>query len=291
MMMLVLVAASFMSQRAVAQPNRPAPPPVPVAPAGGIDPSKLPDIQGIHLATSPEDALARLKVLYPQKGRDFGVFPTYEKLKESPGTSPWVSAVVGLINPCYPTSACDDQTHITFNTPPNKVGAMSIWRVIRFQTGKEPTPDTIKAALVQKYGANPIVINPNLYGWAYDEEGKPIVPAKGKFQIQCAGNVLAAEAGGPSPAAATAAGGIKSNAPLTQADINDLMRDQCRVGVYVLANVTVIGPAATAMDIKISENSADTRAVIALQQYLDKLAAGQQQQQIDKAKQQAVPKF
>ena len=286
-----LLAASLMTPCAVAQANRPATPPVPVAPAGGVDPSKLPDIQGIHLGTSPEDALARLKVLYPPKGKDYGVTPMYEKLKESPGTSPWVSALAATINPCAPTSTCGDQTEITFNTPPNKVGAMSIRRGIQFQTGKEPTPDTIKAALVQKYGPNPFVINPNLYGWAYDEEGKPIAPANGKTRIQCAGNVMAAEAGGPSPAAATAAGAIKSNAPLTQADVNDLMRDQCRVGVFVLANVTVIGPAVTTMDIKISENSADTRTVIALQQYLDKLAAGQQQQQLDKAKQQAVPKF
>ncbi len=175
--------------------------------------------------------------------------------------------------------------------PPDKQGAINIARSVQFPRGKEPTPENVKAALLQKYGANPFVINPNVLGWAYDEQGAAISPANGKTLVQCAGNVREAQAGGPSPTNATAAGSIKRNSPLTQADINDLMRDQCRVGVYVLANVIVNGPIVTILQVKMSENSEDTRAVIASQQYIDRLAAGQQQQQIKNAQQQAVPKL
>jgi hypothetical protein len=69
-----------------------------------------------------------------------------------------------------------------------------------------------------------------------------------------------------------------------------MMVDPCRVGVIVHANVMVSGQLVTSMDLKLSENSYDTRAYIATQNYLSKLAA-QKQQQMKAASQQAAPKF
>jgi hypothetical protein len=45
------------------------------------------------------------------------------------------------------------------------------------------------------------------------------------------------------------------------------------------------------MQVTISENSEDTRDVIAGQQYLDNVANGQSQQQMKNAQQQAAPKL
>ena len=287
-----LLGAALSGQRALAQGYRPPSAPVPVAPAGGIDPSRLPDIQGIHLGMSPQDTFNRMKPLYPQNGTASGVTPSYERFNQAPGSS-FVSSMIGIVNPCLRTNeSCSDDTTIVFNMPPNKQGVVSIQRSLQFQMGKEPTPETIKAALIQKYGPNPIVINANLLGWSYDEQGRPTAPSNGKGQLQCAGNIREAVAGGPSPTNATPAGSIKSiGGPLTQAEITDLMRDQCRVGVYVLVNMTIIGPKVTILDIKVSENSEDTRAIIATQRFLDNIAAGQQRQQIKNAQQQAAPKL
>jgi hypothetical protein len=62
---VVFVAASLVALRAPAQTATPAAAQIPAAPAGGINPSKLPDIQGIHLGMSPQDLLPALNVLYP----------------------------------------------------------------------------------------------------------------------------------------------------------------------------------------------------------------------------------
>jgi hypothetical protein len=67
------------------------------------------------------------------------------------------------------------------------------------------------------------------------------------------------------------------------------MRDPCRVGVYVLATITVAGQVVTQLDVKVSENSADSRAVIASQKYVDSIAAGQHQQKMKNAQQQTAP--
>jgi len=63
------------------------------------------------------------------------------------------------------------------------------------------------------------------------------------------------------------------------------------VGVYVLAEIGGAGQTVQYLDIKISDNSEVTRDAIAEQQYLDMVAAGQQQDQLKKAQQQAAPKF
>jgi hypothetical protein len=68
-LILFLAAANISAQRtafaqAVATP-------VPVEPAGGIDPSKLPDVQGLYLGTPADVAVARVKSLYPNTSRNF----------------------------------------------------------------------------------------------------------------------------------------------------------------------------------------------------------------------------
>jgi hypothetical protein len=103
------------------------------------------------------------------------------------------------------------------------------------------------------------------------------------------GTITSGAGGGPSPTNAALEYGITGTRPLTQADVNDLMRNSCQAGVYVLVSMNVSAQVVNSFTIKISENSKATRDRIAQQKYLDSVAAGQQQQQLNKAKQQAVP--
>ena len=128
-------------------------------------------------------------------------------------------------------------------------------------------------------------------GWVYDEQGQQIAPLNGKSLVRCAGNISTAWLGGPSPTNAALEYGLTGIYPLKPTDVTQMMRDPCRVGVYVLADLSVAGQVINSFGVKMSENSASTRAGIAQQQYLDTVAAGQQQQQLNKAQQQGVPKF
>ena len=263
---------------------------VPSAPPSGLDPSKLPDVLGIHLGMSPQDALAKMKPLYPENhALGLGAVPGYVKFGHAPD-SPWIQTISAKAEACG-NDACGDTIFIIFNGPPEKQGAVGIERGIGFPEGQRPTPDAVKAALLQKYGSNPFVVAPNVMGWVYDEQGQPIAPPNGKSLVQCAGNISTAPAGGPSPTNAAPEYGLTGIYPLKPSDVTQMMRDPCRVGVYVLANLNAAGQVVNSFDVKMSENSASTRAAISEQQYLDTVAAGQQQQQLNKAQKQAVPKF
>jgi len=288
---VICAGATLAGLRAVAQARPAVPVQVPEAPAGGIDQSKMPDVVGIHLGMSPQEVLATMKPLYPEnRTLQIGVVPGYAKFQYAPDP-PWISEISAQADACG-TNECADTMSVLFNGPPNKQGAVSIERGLRFQQGKQPTPDTVKAALVQKYGPDPfVVVSPSTMGWVYDEQGRPITPPNGKSLVRCAGNISQAPLGGPSPTNAALEYGLTGTQPLKPADVTQMMRDPCRVGVYVLADLNVAGQVVNSLDIKMSENSVSTRAAIAEQQYLDNVAAGQQQQQLNKAQQQGVPKF
>jgi hypothetical protein len=263
---------------------------VPAAPEGGIDASKMPDIVGVHLGMSPQEVLAKLKPLYPVTHiGDLGLNLGYAKFGHAPG-SPWIQTINGHADPCG-NNQCSDVMNVVFNGPPNKQGVIGIDRAMGFPQGKNPTPDTVKAALLQKYGPNPVMVQPTMLGWVFDEQGRPMTPANAKSLVQCAGTVTSGAAGGPTPTNAAPEYGLTGTRPLTPADVADLMRNPCRVGVYVLASLNVAGQVVNSFSVKISENSEATRDVIAQQQYLDGVASGQQQQQLKKAQQQTVPKF
>ena len=57
----------------------------------------------------------------------------------------------------------------------------------------KPAEGPLKAALLQKYGANPIVLGSYLLSWLYDAQGQPAVlaPAVAKRRTQCAGDYMA----------------------------------------------------------------------------------------------------
>jgi len=285
----VFGAASVAGLRAKAQAA--APVQVPAAPAAGIDSSKMPDAIGIHLGMSPQEVLAIMKPHFPEDHtRGLGLTPGFAKFGHAPD-QPWLQTIGGKLDPCG-NNECAEIVSIIFNGPPNKQGAVSIERSLSFQQGKQPTVDTLKDALVQKYGANVFVVAaPGTLGWIYDEQGQSLMPANGKALARCAGNISTGAIGGPSPANSALEYGITGTQTLKLADVTQMMRDPCRVGVYVLADLNAAGGIVRSLDLKITENSESTRDAIAEQQYLDRVATGQQQQQLDNAQHQAVPKF
>jgi hypothetical protein len=259
---------------------------VPAAPAGGINPSKLPDIQGIHLGMTPQDLLPKLNVLYPTGKGPFayGVKLSNAQYLHAPD-KPWVATVVGTLD-CSSGNCGSDVLSVIFSAPPSKQVAVFLQRDIAFQGGKFPTPDTLIASLTQKYGPNPIMLQPNLLGWAFDEQGQPLVPAplKSKLGNACpVSNIFA-----PSHSIERYAGLL----PLSQADINLMVTQKCGLGVYVFAQLALVnGGVVAGMTVKMIENSEDLRDAIAGQQYLDSVAAAQQQQQLKNAQGQSVPKL
>jgi hypothetical protein len=288
---LIVLSATLACSRAAAQGGAAVPVQVPAEPAGGIDPSKMPDVIGIHLGMPVQEVVDKLKPLFPPGIGDHGLHPAYAKFGHAPAPA-FISTLYGHEDNCG-NNECAEIMNVVFNTPPNKQIAVSIDRNLTFQAGKQPTPDTIKTALLQKYGPNPYLVTtaPLTLAWIYNEEGQTITPPKGKDQVRCAGTVSDGAPGGPSLTNAAPEYGLTGTQPLTTAFVADMMRNPCRVGVYVLAFINAAGQTVQNLDIKISDNSEATRDAIAEQQYLDVVAAGQQQQQLNKAQQQPPPKF
>jgi hypothetical protein len=287
--LVAIIVAPF----AIARQSQPAPGPatpnaagaspqaqVPAAPVGGIDPSKLPDIEGIHLGMSFEDAYAKIQALFPS-GPHTQVAVYYAKFLHAPD-KPWVGTITATYTPCG-NNACNDEVTVRFNAPPNKQVVVMVERFTGFEQGKQPTADSMKATLRQDYGTElPENLVPSGMGWVFDEEGRPLSAATPKLQPKgCAGNIKAPQATGPSESNPTPLYYILPSMPLTSNAIDQLMVDPCRYYVNVYANLGLYGPGNTLVsivDIKISENAEDTRDAIAGQEYLDSIAAAQEQQ-------------
>jgi hypothetical protein len=239
--------------------------PIPAAPAGGIVASKL----------------------YPNTSQKYLTTVMTSNWQGAPD-APWVSRINGYAGcPGITVDVCDTLL-VRFNEPPSPLRVISIERTLGFAVGKYPTLDNVKAAVIQTYGPNPYVLGPNLLAWVLDEQGRPLnlPPAALQRRTQCAGALMIPMSGGSTPAAESA-----GRTAFTDANIKQTMVDPCRVGVIVYANIMVSGQLVTSMNLKLSENSCDTRAYIATQQYLSKLAVAQKQQQMKAASQQAAPKF
>ncbi len=145
MVAVAFAAVSFAGVRATAQAaasTAPVGTGIPAAPAGGIDPSKLPDIQGIHLGMTAQEMLPKLQALYPGKGgpSQFGVNAAPVQYIKAPNPR-WTGDLYGT------SGTTSDKFTATFTGPPNKQVAVYLMRTLGFQSGKYPLPDTLIASL------------------------------------------------------------------------------------------------------------------------------------------------
>ncbi|HXX24968.1 MAG TPA: hypothetical protein VEO19_17650 [Terriglobia bacterium] len=133
------------------------------APAGLLDPAKLPDVLGIHLGAPREGVSGLLLKLYPGNS----IRP------EGPDTV----AGLSMINIDLPGKSGSDNVHVEYTLTPGKQRVYYIERGVFYK--QHMSRDNVVAALRQKYGQE-IYVHPNggeTY-WLFDEQGHPIPPDK-----------------------------------------------------------------------------------------------------------------
>jgi len=255
------LGSAVLPQAGTAAPQTGASALIPPAPAGGIDPSKLPDIENIHLGAAPDVVIPKIKALAPG--------PNVVQI----ATAQYISTADPKWNAYVYTNGGLDQLKATFSAPPNKQVLVSLERDTTFQVGQQPTLDTMKAALFQKYGANPVQVStgatlPAMWVWTFNEQGGPMVPAPpSKFPRQilsCGATIIAPKANiqayVPTP-------------PLQPLDLKQWMTMRCNsLGVYVVA--TFYG---SSMSVVLTDTAEDMRDALAGEQYIEKINAAKQQ--------------
>lgn len=272
-LLAVLSAAGFVGLRALAQ--APAATAIPAAPPGGVNASKLPDTNGVHLGMTQDEALAVMKGLYP------GNLLTIKKDKFDNGQE-WIVSLEGkAAETC--NNQCSDDLGVYFSSPPNPPQVISIHREMQLAPGKQPTMEATAASLRQKYGKELASTKSGVgvMAWAYDEQGQPINPQ------------------GPSnfsPADCAGGGGVGVVGPLST-PLPDLVaslnRNLCSRNVYVTAELmpqSIQGtPVVVQIFLILGEKSLMFRDTVATKQYYDSKQQQQQQQQQKNAQQQKAP--
>lgn len=283
---IALILAGIAAPRAFAQTALKAN--IPPAPAGGIDPSKLPDIQGIHLGITPDEALPLIKANYPGPNGTPSKPNIISPIYAGTPTPKWIAYVaVETSNACAAGVVCSTREDInaTFTGPPNKGVLVKLVRNIVFNAKQPPTVASIDAALKAKYGANPFMKTPYIYYWAFNEQGGPLVPAPPFKSMDCVGDILAPASNIKSYTA--------SGLPLNQFDLTQWMNIRCNdLGVYVRASVgaSPSSPFAFTMELQITDTAEDVRDALAGEAYIEQINAGIQQN-MQKNTQQNTPKL
>ena len=269
LLVLGLTFGSAVSAQTKAAPSASIPP----APAGGLDPSKLPDIEGIHLGSTPDVAIPQIKAL-SSGPHSFAVNPGRYTTTPGPAWNSYVTASAGT-----------DQLMATFSAPPNKQALVYLERDTTFQVGQQPTLDTMKAALFQKYGANPVQVStgttlPAMWVWTFNEQGGPMVPAPpSKFPRQilsCGATILAPQAGIQSY--------MPSPQPLDAQTLKQWMTMRCNdLGIYVVGTFS-----GSSMSVVMTDTAEDMRDALSGEAYIEKTNAAKLQN-IQKDTQKNVP--
>ena len=282
---------------------------IPPAPPGGLIPSKLPDILGVHLGTPTAQALAQLNALYPIVrasanliSGSFGYgYNKYRSTKDPPYVA---SAGFQKPNPAGGSSG-EDTVRTIFSGPPQ---AVLVWleREITFESNKGAAPNTLRSALIQKYGSNFVENPPNTLAWTFDEQGNALAPASKTVASSCRGIIsqqgypgVTTLPGGPySPPGSfpTVMDDYLGPAPVPanqqQQLIASVIRGRCPF-ILVKAQIQLAGPGGVATDLTVDmwEYPEDLRVSLADEQYLQQGANATANQQLKNAQQQAAPTF
>lgn len=281
---------------------------LPPAPPGGLDPSKLPDIVGIHIGTPTEKVIAQLNSLYPRVRNERGsqmfgpggygvgadvAAPGLGFLKYAPTNDPpYVASAMysrPFSDPCpsSPTGCqSNDEIRAIFSGPPVKV-LVRLERVTAYGSGQPTTTANLKAALAQKYGPNFTEDPPMTLNWAFDEQGKAL-PAPPK-PVSCRG--IISQQGTLIPLASYLGLIYAGTPPPLQQQLTPIMRGRCS---YILVRAQINGQPngpANVLTVIIQELPEDLRDAFAAETYMQQAAKAQSNQQLNNAQQQAAPKF
>ena len=137
------------------------------APAGPLDPAKLPDVVGIHMGMPREEVPGILLKLHPGNPLQ----------PEGPDTAAGLSFSADL-----PGKSGGDNIHVEYTLPPDRQRVYYIYRYVNY---KELMPnENIIASLRQKYGKETLdtVNGGRIFMWLFDEQGHAIPPDKNAKQ-------------------------------------------------------------------------------------------------------------
>lgn len=275
----VLVSA-LASNSGATEPARPQPP-APATPGASAGAGSLPDVVGIHTGIFIGDAYNLLKAYDVGKEVSVG-----QVIIQGLGDKP----VVHVLKTA--TQGGDTITaHVTL--PPEKQVVYEIRRVVRFEQGKEITTDVMLASLRKKYGPELRLRQGGVQWvmeWRFDQHGRPASPSS----VYCTPHYFWG---------ASAIGSISSEpgSPIVSVpfgigiDTAFASKDPCQPLIFLTVFVDVVsrggGDLVNQMTLQLTDISVENRAALATQAYVDNVAAEQEKQRMDKAKQQAPPKF
>jgi hypothetical protein len=268
------------------------------APPGGLDPSKLPDLLGIHIGEPTDQAVAEIQKLYPVIRNDHGTLlwglpsvPSHTY--PVPNAPPYVSSVA-VAKPntagCAPTTCqAQDRIDAVFSGPPEK-RVVQLKRDLTWDGVKAPTSDTLKSALIQKYGPNFVENSALTLVWLFDETGKPMPPLAKSVAFNGCQSIISngAGVGGGLPSYLGVA--VPQKEP--QQDLDRIVKVRCGMQIQVVAWINgTPGGTANSLLVTVSEIAGDLRAAFAAENYLWQLKSAQSNQQLKNAQQQAAPTF
>ncbi len=269
------------------------------APPGGLDPSKLPDLLGVHIGEPADQAVAEIQKLYPIVRDDRGtprwgllIVPTTAYPFQN---APRYVATVYAVKPNVPagcsSTTCngEDRFDAIFSGPPNKSVAQ-LKRNMTWVGSFTPTSDTLKTALIQKYGQNFVEGPPLTFTWLFDETGKPMPPLTRLVALSGCQSIVSNQngVGGGLPSYL----GIGNPQNEHQQDLDRIVKVRCGMQVQVVAAIggTAAGTA-NSLTVTINEIAADLRAGFAAENYIWQQRNAQSSQQLKNAQQQAAPTF
>jgi hypothetical protein len=258
--------------------NQPAAASAPaLAPSAPPNFAKLPDVNGIQLGMTVDQALAKIKALYPNPA---GMTVSYVKFEKT-ADKPWVHDIV------LQTSVnAGEHLTVRFNDPPDEQRVLFVSRSLIFQQGKQTTLANMKAALLQKYG-QPRSSRSETLIWSFDEQGNPLNDPK-LNGTDCSGTAVYNTAG---------EGGDPGRPTIAQLGVDpaqdDLQKNPCYSGVHISANTGIPMPdgLVISLDVNMSENGYATRTYIDEQAYIKNAANQAQQEQFKKAQERSAPKL
>lgn len=267
---------------------------IPPAPASGIDPSRLPDLVGIHIAEPTDEVVAQIRKLYPPKRpSDLSIRTQGYAYVNDPFYTSSIAAGKPNLDGCTPTDCqAQDIINALFSGPPDQ-RVVELVRSLGWAIEKQPTMATVRAALIQKYGSTFEESNGGglMMTWLFDEEGNPMPPLSKAAAINCGGGLMAFGGGtavrlpdylyrGPPPQV------------VTQLDLDRFTKPACGRKIWVQAQMFgQSGGTVNSMQVTLRDYAADLRDAFAAENVIRQAKYAQGNQQLKNAQQQTAPTF
>ncbi len=252
--------------------------------SGRADAAKLPDVLGIHLGMPAAQAVALVRSNYA--GADNRLVAYYAKFQDTNDPAWMTNIQADKPGP----GGLGDEIRVWFNSPPNPQVVVRITRVVNMT--QPTTMANLVSSVRQKYGQEaPVNVVKRPMSWVLDEQGRPAAP-NGYLttNFNSYGSGTPGTQNPPAPVTALTVG-----EPITPLRMTQLL-SMTPYPVVVWVGGIDSAPEhanqlAQGFTLEMIESAEDLRDYVATSKYVHAAAAVAQQKQIQKAGQQAAPKF